>query len=322
MNSNHISWGIIGCGDVAEVKSGPAFNKVPSSKLSAVMRRDASKAQDFAKRHQVPLWYDDADALLANDDINAVYIATPPSSHLEYALKSLKAGKHVYLEKPMVMSTEEADILVSEAAKSDKKLVVAHYRRALPMYAQVKKILESEKLGEVKFVDIRFSQVHNDLIASNWRLDSEISGGGLFHDLAPHQLDLMYFFFGEFTYAKGFALNQSGKTNVSDMVNGIIDFNNGVQFRGTWDFDAVEGLEKDECIIYGSKRIISFSFYGDELILERNGKETKTTYQNPLNIQQPFIDQTVKYFLEEGPNPCSVEEGKTIISLIDTFTNN
>ena len=77
----NILWGIIGCGNVTELKSGPAFNKVPDSKLIAVMRRDREKAEDYAERHKVPKWYDDADKLINDTEVNAIYIATPPSSH-------------------------------------------------------------------------------------------------------------------------------------------------------------------------------------------------------------------------------------------------
>jgi predicted dehydrogenase len=76
-----IRWGIIGCGDVTEIKSGPAFNKVANSKLVAVMRRDSAKAADYAKRHHVPKWYDDASKLINDPEVNAIYIATPPLQH-------------------------------------------------------------------------------------------------------------------------------------------------------------------------------------------------------------------------------------------------
>src|SRR3979490_889057 len=97
----NINWGIIGCGDVTEIKSGPAFNKVKNSSLIAVMRRDAEKAKDYARRHQVPKWYSNADELITDPDVNAIYVATPPSSHEEYTLAAVKAGKPVYVEKPM-----------------------------------------------------------------------------------------------------------------------------------------------------------------------------------------------------------------------------
>lgn len=315
-----ISWGIIGCGDVAEVKSGPAFQKADHSELLAVMRRDGAKAEDFAKRHSVPIWYDQVSGILDNADINAVYIATPPASHLEYALQSLKAGKHVYLEKPMVLSNEESEILCDAVKASKSKLVVAHYRRLLPMYVKVKELIDKEVVGDIKFVEIRFLQKNQASISNNWRINAEISGGGLFHDLAPHQLDLMYHFFGDYENAKGFSDNQASKHQVVDIVNGIAAFKNSVQFRGIWHFDATDYLAQDDCTIYGSNGKISFSFYGEEVKIESQSDNDTYSFKHPLNIQQPFIQQTVNYFLGEGSNPCSAEEGKAVMAMINAFT--
>src|SRR4028118_950403 len=102
-------WGIIGCGDVTEVKSGPAFNKVSNSRLVAVMRRDAAKAKDYAQRHQVAKWYSDPQQLINDPEVNAVYVATPPLSHEEYTVAALQAGKPVYVEKPMSVNMGAAE---------------------------------------------------------------------------------------------------------------------------------------------------------------------------------------------------------------------
>ncbi len=315
-----ISWGIIGCGDVAEVKSGPAFQKADHSELLAVMRRDSTKAEDFAKRHDVPIWYDQVSGILENAGIDAVYIATPPSTHLEYALQALKAGKHVYLEKPMVLTNEESETLCQAVKASSGKLVVAHYRRLLPMYAKVKELIVNETVGDIKYVEIRFLQKDQKSIASNWRVKAAISGGGLFHDLAPHQLDLMYYFFGDYKDAKGFSDNQAGKHQVADIVNGIVEFKSKVQFRGIWHFDVPDYLVEDDCTIYGSSGTISFSFYGEEIRIESAKGDDTYSFKHPVNIQQPFIQQTVNYFLGEGENPCTAEEGKAVMAMINAFT--
>ena len=84
-----INWGIIGCGKVTELKSGPAFSKVEGSRLVAVMRRNAALAEDYAKRHNVPRFYSNADDLINDGEVNAVYVATPPGSHKEYAIKEI-----------------------------------------------------------------------------------------------------------------------------------------------------------------------------------------------------------------------------------------
>src|SRR6187549_2294978 len=133
-----VNWGIIGCGDVTELKSGPAFNKVSDSALIGVMRRDGARAQDYARRHNVPKWYDDANMLINDPDINAIYIATPPSSHESYTLAAIEAGKPVYVEKPMAMNYATASNMANTAAAKNIKLSVAHYRRAWPLFIQIK----------------------------------------------------------------------------------------------------------------------------------------------------------------------------------------
>jgi predicted dehydrogenase len=183
---------------VAEVKSGPAFQQIKDSELLAVMRRDTEKARDFAQRHNVPVWYDDAEELLNDSRINAVYIATPPSTHVELTLKAIKAGKNVYLEKPMAKNSQECTKIIKALEDSKSKLTVAHYRRKLPAFLKVKELLEEKSIGAVRFADIKILQPpKSDLVADsdeNWRIDPAISGGGYFHDLAPHQIDLMYHF--------------------------------------------------------------------------------------------------------------------------------
>ncbi|TBN04474.1 Gfo/Idh/MocA family oxidoreductase [Hyunsoonleella flava] len=320
MTNDTVIWGIIGCGDVAEVKSGPAFQKCQNSKLLAVMRRNGDLAEDFAKRHYVPFWYSDADKLLANPDINAVYIATPPSTHLHYALKALEAGKNVYIEKPMVLDDNEALELENAVNKSNQKLVVAHYRRFLPMYVKVKQLIDSDAIGSIKFVDLRFLQPYNFNDKATWRLDEEVSGGGYFHDIAPHQIDLMYHFFGDFDLAKGIAVNQSNINKVDDTVNGIISFKNGIQFRGMWSFAIPNYLEEDRCTIYGENGTIEISFYKETLKLNSNKINKTFEFKNPENIQQPMIQETVNYFLGKRSNPCPVEDGKLVTELMQEFT--
>lgn len=319
-----VKWGMIGCGDVAEVKSGPAFQKCDNSQLLAVMRRDANLAKDFAQRHQVSLWYDKAQDLLDNPKINSVYIATPPSYHLQYAIQALKAGKDVYLEKPMVLSKKEAQELSAVVQESDQKLVVAHYRRFLPLYSKVKELLECNLLGDIKYVDIRFLQPHNFHSKANWRLDKALSGGGYFHDIAPHQIDLMYYFFGDYAQATGLAVNQSRRYNVPDTVNGLISFQNNIQFRGIWSFTCPEHLKEDNCNVYGEKGTLSFSFYEETLHVKTNTENKKYNFSNPEHIQQPFIQETVNYFLGKRNNPCSVLDGTVVTTIMDelTKTNN
>ena len=191
-----INWGIIGCGDVTEMKSGPAFNKVPNSFLVAVMRRNAAKAADYAKRHNVPNWYDDAEKLINDPNVNAIYIATPPDSHEAYSLAAINAGKPVYIEKPMTLHYLSALNIAVAANAKQVKVVVAHYRRAQPIFKKIKELLINKAIGDVRMAHMEFckpalSSTELSTTQVAWRVNPSISGGGLFHDLAPHQLDLI-----------------------------------------------------------------------------------------------------------------------------------
>lgn len=318
-----IVWGIIGCGDVAEVKSGPAFQKIPNSHLLAVMRRNAAKAKDFAERHQVPYWYDSADDVLNNPEINSVYIATPPSTHVELAIKAIEAGKNVYLEKPMALNSKEVHSLLEVLDRNTSKLTVAHYRRKLPAFLKVKELLNTRAIGEVRLVDIQILQPRRSgLVATsevNWRLNPSISGGGYFHDLAPHQLDLMYHFFGKPQQPKGISLCPDNRQGVSDMVTGTCSFGDSVLFRGVWAFCVSEDDQKDSCKIFGSLGSIEFSFFGDSVVLKSNTQDQSYFFEPVPHVQEPMIKATVDYFLDRGPNPCSASEGLEVMKMLDAF---
>jgi predicted dehydrogenase len=162
-----VNWGIIGCGNVCEVKSGPAFNKVDNSKLVAVMRRDLDKAKDYANRHNVPLFYNDAAALINNENINAIYIATPPSTHELYTEMALKADKPVYVEKPLTINAASCERMISMEKNYDNKVTVAHYRRGLPLFNKVKQLVNEGAVGKVKLVQLKILQPFKSNLIAN-----------------------------------------------------------------------------------------------------------------------------------------------------------
>ncbi len=320
-----INWGIIGCGDVTELKSGPAFNKVNNSSLVGVMRRDAAKAEDYARRHNVPKWYSDANQLINDPDINAIYVATPPSSHLHYTIEALNAGKPVYVEKPMANNYADARKMFEVADAKNIKLVVAHYRREQPRFKKIKQFIKDKAIGEILFAKIELQkppltdeEMKNPMIA--WRINPAIAGGGLFHDLATHQLDLMYYFFGAIKKVAGIATNQGGAYKSDDMVAGNILFENGIAMSGTWCFNSP--FEKDYCEIIGTKGKISFTIFSTKtFLLEMNGSVTTHNFDELKHVQQPMIEAVVKYFLNDGHNPCSGSEGAEVMRLMEEFVS-
>jgi predicted dehydrogenase len=308
-----ISWGILGAGDVCEVKSSPAFNKMEGSVLTAVMRRSAALAKDFALRHGVPKWYSDADTLINDPDINAIYIATPPHVHSYYAKKAAEAGKIIYVEKPMANSYAECLEMIDVCTKNKVPLFIAYYRRALPNFIAVKKYLDDGTIGNVRFVEIKVHKsLKNDLAYSrnnteNWRTDPGISGGGYFNDLACHQLDIMDWLFGPIKSAKGIAINQAGLYKADDLVLGQFQFESGIAGQGSWCFTTSENAESEMTTIYGSKGTLRFPFFGDHsVILHLDGRQPeKQVFDIPQHIQLPLIQSIVDELRGIGTCPST-----------------
>lgn len=290
---NTIKWGIIGCGDVTEVKSGPAFQKANNSELVAVMRRNGKLAKDYAKRHNVSKWYDDAEKLINDSDVNAVYVATPPSSHKQYTVMAANAGKPVYVQKPMALNTKECEEMIEVCKANGVPLFVAYYRRALDRFLKIKELIDSKTIGEVRFVNINFQDVIKE---SNenlpWRVDPKISGGGHFVDLASHMLDLLDYVLGPIKVVRGMASNQAGIYPAEDIVTGAFLFENGIHGLGSWCFSSFERIDQTEII--GDKGKIVYSTFDNEPIKLTSANETiefKIDY--PQHIQQPLIQLVI-----------------------------
>jgi len=318
-----IRWGIIGCGDVTEVKSGPAFNKVPDSSLVAVMRRNAAKAKDYAQRHSVPVWYTDAMQLINDPNVNAVYVATPPKYHEEYAIAAMNAGKPVYVEKPMATDTASCLRMMEVSNATNTKLSVAHYRRALPKFLKIKELLDSKAIGDIRTVRLSMLQPDKSSIIANvetnWRVNPAMAGAGLFYDLAPHQLDLMMYFFGAPSESYGIAANQAGLYAAEDVVAGIMRLPGDIIFIGQWCYTVGEGLEEDICEITGSAGKLSFPIFDHQLTIHTGKEERTEFFQPPAHIQQPMIEKVVQYFLVNGTNPCSAADAIESMRVMENF---
>lgn len=308
---SEVRWGILGVGNVCEVKSAPAMNLIPHSKLVAVMRRDEAKVKDYAARHGVPKWYTSADALIHDPEVNAIYIATPPNAHLELTRLAAAAGKPVYVEKPMARTHAECLEMIDFCEKAGVPLFVAYYRRSLPHFIKIKELLDQGEIGEIRTVHINLKQeVEADLITkleNNWRVNPEIAGGGYFFDLASHQLDLLDFFFGKITNTNGFSSNQGKIYEAEDIVTGSFAFESGVLGTGNWCFTSSGTARKDEIIIDGNKGQIRFPTFGKgEFTLTQDFKEPKLyNLDLPRHIQQPLIHSIVNELLGTGSCPST-----------------
>jgi predicted dehydrogenase len=304
-----INWGIIGCGNVTEVKSGPAFNKVNGSRLSAVMRRNAALAEDYAQRHNVPKFYSDAFELINDKEINAVYVATPPSSHAEYAVASIKAGKPVYIEKPMALNYSECLRINDASEKYNVPVFVAYYRRALPGFLKVKELIETMSIGKVRFVQLQLLKPPSEDEKTgklSWRVDPEISGGGHFFDLASHQLDYLDYLFGPVEKVRSIVINQAGLYKAEDFVAAEFIFSDNIAGTGIWSFSVSGESRRDTIEITGDKGSIQFSTFSFEPIVLTNASGRHTFInERPDHVQYFLIDKIVKALNGEGESPST-----------------
>lgn len=317
-----IKWGFIGCGEVTEKKSGPAFNIVSGSKVVAVMSRNEKKACSYAERHHIPKWYTDPQELVDDPDVTAVYIATPPSTHATFAIMALKAGKPVYIEKPMTSSYEDCGRINRIAEKTSIPCFVAYYRRYLPYFMKVKELITNKAIGNVINVQIRFAVPPRDLDYNRtnlpWRVQPDIAGGGYFYDLASHQIDLLQEIFGPIIEAKGYCSNRGGLYETEDTVSACFRFAPGLPGSGSWCFVGHESAKEDRIEIIGDKGMLCFSVFTYEPIrLHTEKGREEIVIPNPEHVQLPLIKLVVEHLQKKSICTCDCVSATSVNWVMD-----
>ncbi len=297
---SQVNWGFIGCGEVTEKKSGPAFNMVEGSRVVAVMSRREEKARSYAERHGVKRWYTDPSSLVLDPEVNAVYIATPPSTHATFAIMAMKAGKAVYVEKPMASNYEDCCRINRISRQTGVSCFVAYYRRYLPYFQKVFSLVKEGAVGSVMNVQVRFAVPPRDLDYNRtnlpWRVQADIAGGGYFYDLAPHQIDLLQQMFGPILEAEGLCSNRGGLYTAEDTVSACFKFGDGLPGSGSWCFVAHDSAKEDRIDIIGDKGSLSFSvFTYQPIVLHNETGKKEFVVPNPQFVQLPLIEQVVKH---------------------------
>ena len=296
---NEVRWGIIGSGALCEKKSGPAFYSVPHSRLMAVMRRNKDAAADFARRHHVPRWYSRAEQLIADPEVNAIYVATPPSTHAEYAIAAMQAGKPVYVEKPMAASVAECEAMAAVSAQTGVPLFVAYYRRSLPYFRKVQALLAEEAIGKPLAVYVRLFRQPSPADAlpelRPWRIVPAIAGAGYFYDLASHTLDILDLLLGPITGVAGHTANLGGLYEAEDTLSASFQFTSGAVGSGEWSFVAPPESATDTIEILGTRGSLLFSTFAFTPIVCRQGASiTHYATEQPEHIQYFMIESIVQ----------------------------
>ena len=307
-----IKWGFVGCGEVTEKKSGPAFSMIEGSEVIAVWSRRKEKAESYAKRHGIMKYYDDVQKLVDDPEINAVYIATPPSSHATFAVMAMKAGKPAYIEKPLAVSYEECLRINRISELTQVPCFVAYYRRYLPYFKKVESIITEGLIGKVLSVQIRFAVPPRalDYQAGKempWRLQSEVAGGGgYFYDLACHQFDILQYLFGPIIEAEGFCQNMAGLYKEADTINACFRFASGLTGSASWCFVAHQSARRDRISIVGTKGKVVFSVFDYEpIVLDTEKGKEHIVIDNPPHVQMGLISEVVAHL--QGKKTCKCD---------------
>lgn len=319
-DSKTVCWGMIGCGDVTEKKSGPALYKCENSKLKIVYSRTYSKALDYAKRHNIEKTCRSIEEMLEDDEIQAVYIATPPSSHKDYAIKCIEHGKIPLIEKPMAQSYAECLEIYEASKMKNIPVYVNFYRRGMEKHRKIKEIIDNNELGKVLCVQIKqFKKAAEEELDREklpWRLIPSLSGGGKFIDMAPHVLDIVNYLFGDIVEVHGVAENYGHLYDVEDTVTAIIKTNKNILINGIWCY--VSDYEEEEICIIGDKGtlrtgVLSYS----PIIVKNHHGEEKYSYNEPEHVAMPYIQSIINEIIGLESSQANLDSAINTVRVID-----
>jgi predicted dehydrogenase len=313
-----IRWGIIGCGDVAKKRVAAAIQRDNSSELIAVCRRDETKLAEFQAEFNVPRAYVTAEELMQAPDIDAVYIATPVSLHKPQTLFAADQGKHVLVEKPMAMSTQECDEMIDACRSKNVRLGVAYYRQFYPVVARMLQLIEQGEIGQVLSVSAVTSTPFAIDASEDgyWRVIPELGGGGALMDIGSHRLDLFVSMFGPVSQIKAVCGTVAANYNADDSTLAILRFESGI--HGSLQCYFGSDVDPDEFTVLGTKgRLVSRPLNGGELRIERANETAVEQHPPNSNFNLPLITDFVQSINSGGQPKVSGEQGRAVNRLME-----
>ncbi len=311
-----IRWGLIGCGDISRKRVAPALRDLSNVDFVAVSRARAELAQEFAEEFGAHKWYADWRELLADDEIDAVYIATPVHLHAEQTIAAAEAGKHVLCEKPMALDVAECARMIAACAANNVKLSIAYYRHFYPVVARVKEIIASGDIGKPVLAQINafeFNAMPPD-DPRYWFFTKEKSGGGPMMDFGCHRIEVLTNIFGAIVDVKAFTDNLLFDREVEDTSAAFFKFANGIRATLTVTHAAFEG--QDTLDIFGSEGSLHIMKLnqGDLRIVTKSG-ERHENHPPHANLQLPSIEDFTNAILENRMPNVAGESGREVAQI-------
>jgi len=312
-----LAWGLIGAGDIARKRVAPALRDLPNCDFVSVSRSKSELAESFAREFGAKKWSADWRELIADDEIDAVYIATPVNLHAEQTITAAEAGKHILCEKPMALDVKECEAMIAACRSNGVKLDIAYYRRYYPAIARVKEIVGSGDIGRVSVVQINAFEFFDPPVdhPRRWLLDGEKSGGGPMMDFGCHRIEILMHLFGAIRRTEAIVSSEMFLREVEDTASVLLQFENGISATVTVTHAAIE--PQDTLAIYGTKGSIHVPALnqGHMTILAGAGKREES-HPPAANVHQPLIESFTDSVLRNSEPEVGGEIGRQVAAVI------
>ena len=318
-----LKWGIIGAGDIVRKRVAPALQNLENCELVAVSRNRAELAESFAGEFGAKKWFADWRELVKDEEVEAVYIATPVFLHKEQTIEAARNEKHVLCEKPMALNAKDCEEMIKVCRLNNAKLGIAYYRRFYPVVKRIKEIIASGEIGKVAVAQINAFEYFNPSPEHSrfWLLEKEKSGGGPMMDFGCHRLEVLTDLFGEVSEIKSILGNAAFERETEDTASVILHFESGIFANLTVTHAAFEA--QDTLIIFGTKGSLHIPVLNkDEIIIKTETDKRSEVHPNHENVHQPLIAQFTKSVLDNKEPEISGETGKLIAELEDKIYKN
>ncbi|MEP6947087.1 MAG: Gfo/Idh/MocA family oxidoreductase [Acidobacteriota bacterium] len=322
-SDNLLPWGLIGAGDIVRRRVAPALKALENCELVSVSRGQAELAESFAAEFGIRKWFADWRELLADGEIDAVYIATPVYLHAEQTIAAAEAGKHVLCEKPMALNVADCDRMIAACRANNVRLGIAYYRRFYPVLARVREIIGNGIIGKPVFAQINAFEFipPTDEATQSWFFNKQKGGGGPMIDFGCHRLELLTHLFGKATAVESIVTNVAFDREVEDTAAALLKFESGTCASVIVTHAVREA--QDTLDIFGTAGSIHIPVLnaGQLRLVNIEGESTEI-HSAAANTHQPLIDEFSESVLSGRDPAVGGLTGRAIAELIDRIYGN
>ena len=317
-------WGILGAGKIAERQMVSAIAQASDQRLVAVMRRDLDQARAWADQHGVPHAYASVGALVADGDVNAVYVATPPYLHAEQTIQAAEQGKHVLCEKPLALNTTQAQQMIDACSANSVLLMVCYYQRYNTRHQQIKALLDSGAIGQVTAVRMNFSDYFPPA-PEFWHHNPAISGGGPLMDLGTHCIDLLTYLCGPITAVTAMVDTLAAASPVEDTATLLLRLTNGAQavITSHWSTANFAPQQSNGIEIFGTAGTIQAApiqakdSAGSLRLIIADGVQDFSVAPGGVRPHVALLEDFARAVATAGPSPIAGEAGLANLAVIE-----